>query len=164
MSYLQFTVLGFGLSAIYALLAVGVVVVYRGSGILNFAHGALAMFGGYAYYELHSSGWPFIPALIAAMAMTAAVGALIQLLVMRRLKRASALTRVIATLAVVTILEGIATLKYSGITLIIQPSLPQHLLYIGNLAFPEDRLWLLGIAIVVTALLWAAFRYTRIGI
>lgn len=165
MSYLQFTVLGFGLSAIYALLAIGIVVVYRGSGVLNFAHGALAMVAGYTYYELtHNGGWPFIPALLAAMAMTAVIGALIHLGIMRRLKRASALTRVIATLAVLTSLEGIATLRYSGVTLIISESLPQRLMYIDNLAFPESQLWLLGIAIVVGVVLWMAGRYTRIGL
>jgi ABC-type branched-subunit amino acid transport system ATPase component/ABC-type branched-subunit amino acid transport system permease subunit len=163
-SYVQFALLGLGLSAIYALLGLGVVVVYRGSGILNFAHGALAMFGAYTYYELKTSGWAFIPGLLVAVAVTALLGALIQLLILKRLKRASSLTRVIATLAVVTILEGIATLKYSGVTLFVAPSLPQHVVFIGRLGFPEDRLWLIGIAIVLAAALWAAVRYTRIGI
>jgi sulfate-transporting ATPase len=163
-TYLQFALLGLGLSAIYALLGLGVVVVYRGSGILNFAHGALAMFGAYTYYELKTSGWAFIPGLLVAVAFTAILGALIQLLILKRLKRASALTRVIATLAVVTILEGVATLKYSGVTLFVPPSLPQTVVYIGHLGFPEDRLWLLGIAVLLTAVLWAVIRYTRIGL
>ena len=163
-SYLQFALLGLGLSAIYALLGLGVVVVYRGSGILNFAHGALAMFGAYTYYELKTSGWAFIPGLLVAVAFTAILGALIQILILKRLKRASALTRVIATLAVVTILEGVATLKYSGVTLFVPSSLPQNVVYIGHLGFPEDRLWLLGIAVLLTAVLWAVIRYTRIGL
>ena len=162
-SYIQFALLGLGLSAVYALLGLGVVLVYRGSGVLNFAHGAFAMFGAYAYYELKGSGWAFFPGLAVAVALTAILGALVHLLILRRLRRSSALTRVIATLAVVTILEGVATLRYSGVVLYIQSSLPQHPVFLGSIVFPEDRLWLFGIAAVLTALLWS-LRYTRVGL
>jgi branched-subunit amino acid ABC-type transport system permease component len=63
---LQFAVLGLGLGAIYILLAQGLVVIYRGSGIINFAHGALAMFAGHVFCDLRGThGWPTAPAAVA---------------------------------------------------------------------------------------------------
>ena len=50
---LEFAILGFGIAAAYTLLGQGLVVIYRGSGILNFAQGAFAMVGAYVFYELH---------------------------------------------------------------------------------------------------------------
>ena len=44
---IQFAILGLGAGAAYTLLAQGIVLIYRGSGIVNFAHGAIAMFGAF---------------------------------------------------------------------------------------------------------------------
>jgi branched-subunit amino acid ABC-type transport system permease component len=51
MEVLRFALLGLGTGAVYAMLAQGLVVVYRGSGLINFAQGAMAMVGAYCYYE-----------------------------------------------------------------------------------------------------------------
>lgn len=56
--FIQYGLLGIATGAIYAMLGNGMVVIYRGSGILNFAQGAFAMFGAYFYYELlQDLGW-----------------------------------------------------------------------------------------------------------
>ena len=73
--------------------------VYRGSGVLNFAQGAIAGVGGYAYYEFHITyGMPLALAIVLAVALCAVVGAAIHFLVMRPLSAAPPLTRVIAAL------------------------------------------------------------------
>uniref|UniRef100_UPI0023F51587 ABC transporter permease n=2 Tax=Desertimonas flava TaxID=2064846 RepID=UPI0023F51587 len=59
--YLLFLVLGIGTGALYAALAQGVLVAYRGSGVVNLAQGAVAMYGAYTYYELHRAGRLFLP-------------------------------------------------------------------------------------------------------
>src|SRR5215467_15392039 len=60
----QFALLGLGTGAIYALLGQGIVVIYRGSGTVNFAHGAMAMVGAFLFWELRSNhGLPFPAAL-----------------------------------------------------------------------------------------------------
>src|SRR4030095_2036742 len=103
---LQFAILGLGAGAIYALVAQGVVLVYRGSGVLNFAQGAMAMTGAYVFYELSTNqGWGNWPAAIASVACLALLGVLVHQLVMRRLGTASPLARTIATLALLTILQ-----------------------------------------------------------
>ena len=51
--FLQFALLGLGFGALYALAAQGVVLIYRGSGVINFAQGAMGMMGAFVYYTLH---------------------------------------------------------------------------------------------------------------
>ena len=51
MEFIRFAILGLATGGIYAMISLGLVLVYRGSGLLNFAQGAMAMVGAYAYYE-----------------------------------------------------------------------------------------------------------------
>jgi branched-subunit amino acid ABC-type transport system permease component len=107
MEILLFAIIGLGTGAIYALSALGVVLVYRGSGVINFAHGAIGMVGVLVFVRLQEVvGWP-LAALVGLIA-SAAVGALVQILVMRPLRNSTMLMRVIATLAVLVIVQGIA--------------------------------------------------------
>ena len=64
---LQFAVLGLGAGACYGLAAQGIVLVYRGSGVLNFAHGAIGMIGAFYFYNARESGTPTWLALTLAL-------------------------------------------------------------------------------------------------
>src|SRR5882757_6905653 len=113
MEIIRFALLGAATGALYALLSQGLVLIYRGSGLLNFAQGAMAMFGAYAYYELTvEHGVPKIAGLFISLALCAVVGALLHLGVLRTMRRASALARVIATLGIVLVLQSAAFLRY----------------------------------------------------
>ena len=174
----QFTnavLLGVGIGAIYAVLAQGIVLIYRGSGVLNFAHGAYAMVGAYTFDEMIKDtpsqflpGLPTMskwPAFAVAVLLTAALGALTDRLVMARLKQASALARIIATLGVLVVLQSAATLRYGGALVPLAESLlPRESAEVLGTTVGVDRLWLLGIACVLTAVLYGVFRFTRVGL
>jgi ABC-type branched-subunit amino acid transport system ATPase component/branched-subunit amino acid ABC-type transport system permease component len=165
MFLLQFIALGLGVGAIYAMLAQGLVLIYRGSGILNLAHGAMAMAGGYLYWQLRfEHGWSFALAFVVAVVFTALVGAAIHLLVMRNLRNASPLVRLIATLGVLSILEGLATVLYGVEAQVVPSALPKTLIHFSSVAVSADRIYLLAIAVGLTVVLWAAIRKTRFGI
>ncbi|MCW3068570.1 MAG: transporter related protein [Solirubrobacterales bacterium] len=163
---IRFALLGLGVGALYSLASQGLIVIYRGSGVLNFALGAMGMVGVYVEWELHvEQGWPFIPAMLAGVAFSALVGALTYLLIMRPLRRVSALVRVIATLGVLTTLQALAVLRYGTIPKFVPSELPTNVWKIsGNIVISADRVILLGIAAVLTAGLWLLYRYTRFGI
>jgi ABC-type branched-subunit amino acid transport system ATPase component/branched-subunit amino acid ABC-type transport system permease component len=162
---LQFGVLALGTGAIYVLLAQGIIVIYRGSGIINFAQGAFAMVGGFLFLELRgSAGWPAVPAILGAAAVTGILGLLVHLGIMRPLRAASALTRTVATLGVLIVLESSAVLVWGGDVHFTSPYLPQDLLSVGDVSIGVDRLWLLGIAAALTLGLWIAARYTLLGL
>jgi ABC-type branched-subunit amino acid transport system ATPase component/branched-subunit amino acid ABC-type transport system permease component len=163
---IRFALLGLGVGALYSLASQGLIVIYRGSGVLNFALGAMGMIGVYLQWELHvEDGWPFIPSMIAGVALSAIVGALTYLLIMRPLRRVSALVRVIATLGVLTTLQAIAVLRFGTIPKFVPSELPTDVWTIsGNIVISADRVILLGIAAVLTLGLWVIYRYSRFGI
>ena len=165
-TFIEFALVGLGTGGLYALLGQGIVLIYRASGVINFAQGAIAAVGDDFFYELTANhGWGWVSALIAAGVVGAALGAAIQLAVMRPLRGSSPLTRVIATTGVFTILVEIGFLRYGSNTVFVPPFLPDGIVSIGGGAtVGVDRFILLGIAVALTALLWATYRFTRFGL
>jgi len=162
---LQFAVLGLGLGAIYTLLGNGLVLIYRGSGVLNFAHGAFAMVGAYTFWQCHwIDGWAFAPAFAVAVVGTGVLGALTHLLIMRNLKAASPLVRLTATLGILAILQGLAAIRYNGGLVQVATSLPHEAFHLGSIIVPEDQMIMLGIALVLTLALHYASRHTTFGV
>ncbi|MGZ4104095.1 MAG: ABC transporter permease subunit, partial [Actinomycetota bacterium] len=100
---------GLFLGAIFALLGVGVVLIYKSSGVLNFAHGSMAMFSTYVYFQVDKTfGLPVIVSLLIAVAFGGALGAATYLGVFRRMRNAGLLAKVIGALAVAGFLQGTA--------------------------------------------------------
>ncbi|MET7480573.1 branched-chain amino acid ABC transporter permease/ATP-binding protein [Streptomyces sp. NPDC005648] len=162
---LRFALLGLGLGALYALTAHGIVLVYRGSGVLNLAHGAVGMAGAYVQWELAANhGVPYWPAVACGVLTSAALGLLTHLLVIRPLRRASTLARLVGTLAVFIVLTALALKRYGDSLQLVPGKLPTRLLTVAGATVSEDRVWLLGIAVVITALLHLLYRRTLFGL
>ncbi len=114
MEVLRFALLGLGLGALYSLASQGLMVIYRGSGVLNFAHGAIGMFGAYIHWEMkYEHAWPAC-GLARRRSRCAIIGALSHLLVMRQLRRASPLARIVATLGMLIVLQSAAVVRYGA--------------------------------------------------
>src|SRR5882757_1414325 len=125
----------------------------------------MGMAGAYLYWELHvSSGWPFFAAALAGVAFSAGIGVATNLLLMRRLRRASPLARVVATLGVLIVLQSIAVLRYGSRPTVVPAELPTSAVHLLGVTISLDRLLLVGIAIVLTFALMALYRFTRLGI
>lgn len=160
---LQFALIGLGIGGVYALLALGVVIIYRGAGVLNLAQGAMAMVGGYLFVDFRGHMADGL-AVASATAATAVIGVLVHLLVMRPLREATALVRLIATLGVLTVLQQAALLRYGARPEIVEPFLPNGAVSpVGSLTVGRDRLVIFGIAAVVTCLLTVVYKRTLFG-
>ncbi|MBI5104867.1 MAG: ATP-binding cassette domain-containing protein [Solirubrobacterales bacterium] len=164
--YIRFALLGLGIGALYSLASQGLIVIYRGSGVLNFALGAMGMVGAFLQWELQfKHGWGFWPAAVAGVLLSALVGALTHLLLMRPLRRVSPLVRVIATLGVLITLQSIAVLRYGTNPQFVPSELPTDRWEISSDIFiSADRVILLAIAAALTLGLWSLYRFTRFGI
>lgn len=161
----RFALLGLGLGALYSLASQGLMVIYRGSGVLNFAHGAIGMVGAYVAFEVRADGErPFLVALVVGIAVSALIGALTHVLVMRSLRRASPLARIVATLGVLILLQAAAILRYGARVTFVDPELPITLVRPFGITVSIDRFLLVGIAAILTLGLWALYRYTRFGL
>ena len=166
MEFTNFALIGLATGAIYALLSQGLVLIYRGSGLLNFSQGALAMFGAYAFYDFTVRlGWGKIPALIVALMLCAALGAVIQLAVFRTMRKSSALSRVIATLGFVLILQSAAYICYGEYPLTVPSLVPSKplTLFSGRLIIGEEYFYIIGICLILSGLMYVVYRYTSIG-
>ncbi|GAA1022393.1 ABC transporter [Acrocarpospora pleiomorpha] len=162
---LQFIALGLSLGGAYALAGQGLSLIHRGSGVVNFAHGAMVGLGGYLSIEFRESGLPLALAAVLAVALTALVGAAVQHLVMRRLRDAVPLTRLIATLGVMTVLNQVMVLRYGQDPKSAPALLPTHIFRIGdNFQIGLDRVLLTIIAVLVTVVLWLVYKRTRFGL
>lgn len=166
MEPLQFALLGLGVGAMYALLAHGLVLVYRSSGVLNFSHAAVGMVGAYACYEVRDeAGWPMWAAVALGVVLPGVLNAAIYLLVMRPLRTSSPLTQLIATLALLLVFRQLIVQRYEEFVRIVESPLPHGRVQLADeLAVGADRLWLAAIALVVTAALFWVYRTTRLGL
>jgi sulfate-transporting ATPase len=165
-SFLQFLVIGLGAGAIYALFAQGAVLIYRGSGLVNFAQGAVGTFAAYiAFVDLQGEqDWATLPAVVVAVVVGGAVSLAFQALVLRALRRAAAIVRVIATIGLLGLLQAVVLKRYGAANQPVDSFLPHDVFDWGGITVQQERLYLVGITLVVTFGLWAWTRYTRIGL
>src|SRR3954469_8516574 len=158
-----FALLGLGTGALIAGIGLGVVLTYRGSGVINVATGAEAMAAGYAFYSLRTvTGTPV--ALLGTLAFTVALGVVIELLAFRPLRTSSPLARLVSSLGVLLTLQAAATLIYGTGAKPAPSVLPHGIVRVAGVAIPADRFWLAGIVVVAAAALTAAYRFTRFGL
>jgi sulfate-transporting ATPase len=165
MEIVRYAVLGLGIGALYALIAAGLVTVYRGSGIVNFAQGAFVMVGAYADYEFTTrAGLGFWPAMILTIAVTALLGALVQLVVLRPMRNSSPLTRVVVTLGLLISLQAAAALHYGHQVLSVPSYLPTRSVDIlPTVPVGLNVVIIFVVGLVITALLWATYRFSPFG-
>ena len=162
--FLRFAVLGLGAGACYGLAAQGIVLVYRGSGVLNFANGAIGMVGAFYFYDARDSGVPTWLAFVLALALGAVIGAAIHLGIMRTLRRAPALSRLIATLGLFTAFYAFALDRYGmNIRVVTKMFEPVPVEVLPDISIGRDRLVLLGVGVVLTAVLSVVYRRTWFG-
>ena len=102
---LQLLVSGLSLGAVYALLAIGFVVVYKASGVVNFAHPALLMVGAYVTARMSAADLPFLLALLAGIGGAAVVSLLVQVLLVSPVARRSVIAASILTIGVDVVIQ-----------------------------------------------------------
>jgi len=163
---LLYALLGLGSGALIAGIALGVILTYRGSGIINLATGGFAMFAGYAFWALRldllhlSTG----PALLLSLVIVLAAGAATELIAFRPLRTASPLAKLVSSLGVLLVLQASMLLAFGSSE---QPEpnvLPQNIVHLLGAVIPVDRFILTGIVIVLAAALAALYRFTRFGL
>jgi ABC-type branched-subunit amino acid transport system ATPase component/branched-subunit amino acid ABC-type transport system permease component len=159
----QFVLLGVGLSAGYVLAAQGAVVIYRGSGVVNFAQGGFALVGAFADLEAQNAGLPPMTALLIGVLVAALGGGLTYALVMRWLTHASKIVQVVATLGVSLTITQALTLYYGAIARYPSRILSTQSVYIFGAHISRYDLVLFPIAVALTAVLWGLYKFTRFG-
>jgi branched-chain amino acid transport system permease protein len=163
--FLQLVVTGFALGMIYALVAIGFVIIIKCSNAFNIAQGHFVMIGGYLGYTfLVTFGLPIWVSLLLAIATAIILGLLIERLTLRPLVGQPDLAVIMMTIALATILEGLATLIWGGEYKTYHGVLPTVALKFSKISIPSESLIGLIVSIITVAILMLFFRYTKMGL
>jgi branched-chain amino acid transport system permease protein len=162
-----FTVIGLVLGGVYALAAIGLVLIFRVSGVLNFAHGAVAMFATFVAYQISVvDGAPGWVGLLVAVGAGAVVGLLVEVLTMRPLAGKPALTKVVVTIGWLLVLQTLAGIIWGANAY----HRPVQLVSRAGFRFPGthvvvgyDQLTTVLVALGLALVTAAVLRYTTIG-
>ena len=163
-----YAALGLGAGALTASIALGVVLIYRGSGVINVAVGAIAMIGAYLFWAFTTGYLGFTlssaPAYVLTLVCMAGLGVLFELAIFRPLRNTAPVAKLAASLGLLLVLQAGAIVVFGDTTKSAHSILPSRTVTIFGRVVPEDRFWLAGIVIVVAAVLAALYRWTPFGL
>jgi branched-chain amino acid transport system permease protein len=166
MSYFfQLVVTGLSLGMMYALIAVGFVIIFKCSQAFNIASGQIVMLGGYLGYTfLIPLKLPVWAAVICAIVVAAIMGLVIERLALRPLLGQPALAIVMMTIALAGVMDGIAIMGWGGEYLTYHQSLPEISVSIGSVSIPPSSMLGLIVSLFFVIILVLVFRFTKIGL
>jgi ABC-type branched-subunit amino acid transport system ATPase component/branched-subunit amino acid ABC-type transport system permease component len=176
-----FLLLGLGNGAVFASLALALVLTFRSSGIVNFATGGIALYTAYTFAFLRKGqlllpvpGLPkmahigenmaVLPAMALSLLIAAAFGMLLYGVVFRPLRTAPAVAKAVASLGVLIVVQAVLAARVGTAAVAVAPVLPHGVVTLGGARIPEDRLWFAAIVVAVTAAFVLLFRFTRFGL
>jgi branched-chain amino acid transport system permease protein len=163
--FFQQVVAGLGSGAIYASLALALVLIHRATGVINFAQGEMAMFTTYIAWTLTANhGWSFWPAFAATLLFAFALGVGIQRVIIRPIERASILTTVIVTIGLVLVFNGLASWIWSAEIRAFPSPFPNETWRVGGVSISQQDAGTFGVVLVIVVALALFFRFTKIGL
>ncbi|MFJ4870289.1 branched-chain amino acid ABC transporter permease [Streptomyces sp. NPDC088757] len=162
-TFAEFLINGVSLGSVYALVALGFVVIFRATEVVNFAHASLLLAGGYVTAVLHDE-IGFWPALLAGIAGAAVAGAAVEFLVMRRHRGSDHSVLAIVTIGVDILLATELTRRIGTDILALGDPWGDAVVTVGPVTIAQTRIAaLLAAALLITAFL-LAFRHTSWGV
>ncbi|MGR3485224.1 MAG: branched-chain amino acid ABC transporter permease [Paracoccaceae bacterium] len=156
---------GVSLGVTLFLMAAGLTLVFGVMGLINLAHGSLLMVGAFAAAGVAAATGSFLLALAAALAAAAAAGALVEVLVLRRLYGRDHLDQVLATFALILIFSEGTRWAFGSFPLMLDTPdwLSGPVTLPGGILYPAYRLGLIGMGLAVALGLWWLIARTRLG-
>lgn len=163
--FAQLVFQGVALGATYALIALGFVVVFRASGVINFAQGAMLLAGAYTISWLATDlGVPFVPAVLAAVAILALAGAAFQMAVLRRVSGEPAFVLVMITIGAGIALTAFIEALFGTAPRLLGDPWGSSSFAIGDVTIGEVKVWGIIVTAAALAVYFAFDRWTRWGL
>lgn len=160
--FLLILVSGLASGAVYGLMGLGLVIIYRATDVVNFALASLATVGLYAALTLYEKGLPLLVTALVAIVVTAGVGLVARETVIRPLAQGELLSALVMTMGVSLIAESVISAIWDDQPRLF-PSLVEGSVSIGGSAIPRQSLLTIGVAAVAMALVAYLFGRTTIG-
>jgi branched-chain amino acid transport system permease protein len=162
--FLEVLVGGLLSGVMYSLVAIGFVLIYKTSGVLNFAQGAMLLFAALTFVSLVERGVPFPLALLATFAVMAVLGVAIERVVLRPLVNKPPITLFMATLGLSYVIEGASQLIWGTQVHGLDLGVDDTPFEVAGVLISKFDLFAAAVAAAMVVFLTAFFRYTRIGL
>ncbi len=163
--FLQLVINGVVIGSIYALVALGFVIIYKSSSIMNFAQGEFLVLGAYVCLEIMTAGHvPLIAAFALTLVFSAALGVLLERVILRPLIGEPVISVIMVTFGLSAILRAIVQGVWGTSTLPFPSVFPSEPVMVGPVPISRGYLWSIGGVAVLLLLFTSFFRYARSGI
>jgi branched-chain amino acid transport system permease protein len=164
--FLQQVASGLSSGAIYALVALAIVIIYRSTGVVNFAQGEMATLSAFIAWTLIDHGLPYWPAFALTLLISFGGGVLLERVVIRPVERAPVLTIVILTIGLFVFLGGLMNWIWKAEVRSFPPNrpFPTDTIDLGGVAISYQDIGILGVTLGLVALLWLLFQKTKLGL
>ncbi len=165
-NFLEILVVGIGNGATYAMLGLGLVVIYRSTGLLNFASGELAMFSTFIVWTFWNLGFPMWLAILGGMLGGFLIGVLVHKVAVSPLgdPHERPLAVVIVTIGLFLGLNGAAQLIWGTVDKRLDPWFGVSQITVGGVAIAWQKIGAVVVLFVMVLLLWALFKFTKVGL
>lgn len=154
---------GLATGAIYACVALAIVMIYRAIGHVNFAQGEMAMVSTYVAWQLIEFGLPYWLAFVLTLALSFVLGAMVQHLLIRRIRNASDINQIIVFIGLLLVLNSAAGFIWSY-TVKPFPTPFGTAPFMGSPLASAHQVGMVGVILAVLLLLFLFFRFTRTGL
>ncbi len=162
--FIQVIVDGWATGSLYAALAIAVVLIYRSTGIVNFAQGELAMFSTFIAWGLLQAGLPLGLALLATLALSFVGGMLIERVVIRPVEGGEVLTLVIVTLGLFILVNSGAGWIWGFGNRSFPSLFRDDRVDIAGVGIPVESIGIVAVLITVVGILFVIFPRTKVGL
>jgi branched-chain amino acid transport system permease protein len=164
-NFLQLVVAGIALGFQYAIIALGFVVIFKATGVINFAQGGLVMLGAYITYAFHVTwGVPFWPSVALAALATAAFGLLVERLILRRMIGKPPFALIMITIGLLFVLQELVSTIWGFDALNIDDPWGIETVSVGDIVISVKNIWTVVLATLVLFAFFAFFKYTAMGL
>jgi branched-chain amino acid transport system permease protein len=160
----QQVVIGLASGGVWATLAVALVLIYRSTGVVNFAQGEMAMFSTFIAWSLVHHGLSYWGAFALTIAISFVAGVAIERAVIRPVERAPQLTVVIVTLGLFFLVNGAARWIWTPEVRSLPNAFSTRPITVAGVAFSIQDLGTIAVSLAAVALLWLFFRFTKLGL
>lgn len=162
--FLETLIGGLLAGTMYSLVAIGFVLIYKASGVFNFAQGAMLLFAALTFVSLQEQGLPFALALLLTMVVMAIGAIVIERTVLRPLVNRSQITLFMATLGLSFVIEGLAQGLMGAQVRALDLGIEDVPLFLGEVMVSQFDLVAAATAAVLVVVLALLFNRTRIGV
>jgi branched-chain amino acid transport system permease protein len=162
--FMQQVVSGLAQGAIYASLALALVLIYRATDVLNFAQGEMATFTTYVAWSMMDHGLSFWPAFAATLVVAFVFGAAVERVLIRPVEHRPEIVIVIVTIGLLIALNGLVGWLWGPEVKAFDSPFPLRTIEVAGVVISLQDLGVLAVCLVTVALLWAFFRFTTLGL